>query len=50
MSLKTDYFELWFLYNNELRTFILLVLRIRLILMRIRILGPHWKKMNPDPD
>ena len=28
------------------------VLRIHLILMRIRIriLDPHWKKMDPDPD
>ena len=26
------------------------VLRIQLILMRIRILDPHWKKMDPDPD
>ena len=26
------------------------VLRIHLILMRIRILNPHWKKMDPDPD
>jgi len=25
------------------------VLRIHLILMRIRILDPHWKKMDPDP-
>ena len=25
------------------------VLRIHLILMRIRILNPHWKKMDPDP-
>ena len=25
------------------------VLRIHLILMRIRILDPHWKKMGPDP-
>ena len=24
------------------------VLRIQLILMRIRILDPHWKKMDPD--
>ena len=50
MSLKTDYFQLWFLYNSELRTSILLVLRICLILIRIRILDPHWKKMNPDPN
>ena len=28
------------------------VLRIQFILMRfrIRILDPHWKKMDPDPD
>ena len=26
------------------------VLRIQLILIRIRILDPHWKKMDPDPD
>ena len=26
------------------------VLRIQLILMRIGILDPHWKKMDPDPD
>ena len=26
------------------------VLRIQLILLRIRILGPHWKKMDPDPN
>ena len=26
-----------------------LVLRINLILKRIRILDPHWKKMDPDP-
>jgi len=26
------------------------VLRIHLILMRIRILDPHWKKMDPDLD
>ena len=26
-----------------------LVLRIHLILKRIRILDPHWKKMDPDP-
>ena len=26
------------------------VLRIHLILMLIRILDPHWKKMDPDPD
>ena len=26
------------------------VLRIHTILMRIRILDPHWKKMDPDPD
>ena len=26
------------------------VLWIQLILMRIRILDPHWKKMDPDPD
>ena len=25
------------------------VLRIHLILMRIRIFDPHWKKMDPDP-
>ena len=25
------------------------VLRIHLILMRIRILDPHWKKTDPDP-
>ena len=25
------------------------VLRIHLILMRIQILDPHWKKMDPDP-
>ena len=25
------------------------VLRIHLILTRIRILNPHWKKMDPDP-
>ena len=25
------------------------VLRIYLILMQIRILDPHWKKMKPDP-
>ena len=25
------------------------VLRIHLILMRIRILDPHWEKMDPDP-
>ena len=25
------------------------VLRIHLILMRIRILDPHWKKIDPDP-
>ena len=25
------------------------MLRNQLILMRIRILDPHWKKMNPDP-
>ena len=32
--------------NNEL---LKPVLRIHLILMRIRILNPHWKKMDPDP-
>ena len=26
------------------------MLRIHLILMRIRILDPHWKKLDPDPD
>ena len=26
------------------------VLRIQLILMRIRILDPHWKKIDPDPN
>ena len=26
------------------------VLRINLILIRIRILDPHWKNMDPDPD
>ena len=26
------------------------VLRINIILMRIRILDPHWKNMDPDPD
>ena len=26
------------------------VLRINIILMRIRILDPHWKTMDPDPD
>ena len=26
------------------------VLRIQLILMRIRILDPHWTKMDPDPN
>ena len=26
------------------------VLRIHLILMRIRILDPYWKKMDPDPN
>jgi len=26
------------------------VLRIHFILMRIRILDPHWKKIDPDPD
>ena len=26
------------------------VLRIHLLLMRIRILNPHWKKMDPNPD
>ena len=25
------------------------MLRIHLILMRIRILDPHWKKTDPDP-
>ena len=27
----------------------MVVLRIHLILMRIRILDPHWKKIDPDP-
>ena len=26
------------------------MLRVHLILIRIRILDPHWKKMDPDPD
>ena len=26
------------------------VLRIQVILMRIRILDPHWKKVDPDPN
>ena len=26
------------------------VLRIHLILMRIRILDPYWKKLDPDPN
>ena len=26
------------------------VLRIHLILMQIRILDPHWKEMDPNPD
>ena len=32
--------------NNEL---LKPVLRIHLILMRIRILDPHWEKIDPDP-
>ena len=29
---------------------LLSVLRIHLVLMRIRILDPHWKKLDTDPD
>ena len=31
------------------KTYFIAVLRIHYILMRIRILNPHWKKMDPDP-
>ena len=36
--------------KNQVKIMYKTVLRIHLILMRIRILDPHWEKMDPDPD
>ena len=41
----------WFLVGFQLVFgWLVAVLRIQLILMRIMIMDPHWKKLDPEPN
>ena len=48
-GVKHDYY---LIFDEKVMVYLLFisVLNIHLILMRIRILDPHWKKMDTDPD